>query len=203
MGIQSLFPTQIYHARALSPRSILFKDLIHECDVIRKEDRQGAHWSKLNYARGYTSYGSVDRLHELSPNFHELGVLLKTHLKKYLKALRIDAGPRDLRLTRMWMNHMGEGCTHSGHIHPLSVVSGTVYLRLPPGASPLKFEDPRLGLFMGRPPMQASAPRALQTHVSLQPTEGDVALFESWIRHEIPPNAAKRPRLSVSFNFDW
>jgi uncharacterized protein (TIGR02466 family) len=28
-------------------------------------------------------------------------------------------------------------------------------------------------------------------------------LWESWLRHEVPPNAADEDRVSVSFNYRW
>ena len=32
---------------------------------------------------------------------------------------------------------------------------------------------------------------------------GDVILFESWLRHEVPPNRTTAERISISFNFSW
>jgi uncharacterized protein (TIGR02466 family) len=28
-------------------------------------------------------------------------------------------------------------------------------------------------------------------------------LFESWLRHEVPPNPAASERISISFNYAW
>ena len=30
-----------------------------------------------------------------------------------------------------------------------------------------------------------------------------VLLFESWLRHEVPPNPVRAERVSISFNFNW
>jgi len=30
-----------------------------------------------------------------------------------------------------------------------------------------------------------------------------VLLWESWLRHEVPPNKAAEERISVSFNYGW
>jgi uncharacterized protein (TIGR02466 family) len=30
-----------------------------------------------------------------------------------------------------------------------------------------------------------------------------VLLWESWLRHEVTANAARSPRISVSFNYGW
>ena len=32
---------------------------------------------------------------------------------------------------------------------------------------------------------------------------GKVVLFESWMRHEVPPNPLKAERISISFNYSW
>jgi uncharacterized protein (TIGR02466 family) len=34
-------------------------------------------------------------------------------------------------------------------------------------------------------------------------TAGKVVLFESWLRHEVPPNPRDAERVSVSFNYHW
>lgn len=33
------------------------------------------------------------------------------------------------------------------------------------------------------------------------PKAGKVLMWESWLRHEVPPNAAKSERISVTFNY--
>ena len=32
---------------------------------------------------------------------------------------------------------------------------------------------------------------------------GNVILFESWLRHEVPSNRVPEERISVSFNYAW
>ena len=32
---------------------------------------------------------------------------------------------------------------------------------------------------------------------------GRVVLFESWLRHEVPPNQSSSERVSISFNYSW
>ena len=40
-----------------------------------------------------------------------------------------------------------------------------------------------------------------QQFVYFQPVAGDVLLWESWLRHEVPMNLAEDHRISVSFNY--
>jgi uncharacterized protein (TIGR02466 family) len=100
-----------------------------------------------------------------------------------------------------WLNIMPKGCAHSFHLHPHSVVSGTYYLRVPRGAPGLKFEDPRLSCMMAAPMRKAGS--ANQAHIVYPAKAGSLILFESWLRHEVPPNPVDEDRVSVSFNYHW
>ena len=117
------------------------------------------------------------------------------------KLIRLTAG--QLKLSACWINIMGPHCHHSGHIHPLSTISGTFYLNTPPLSGVIKFEDPRLGFFMASPPRrQLCQPKNKRFHV-VKPRTGDLLLFESWLRHEVTVNENDEDRLSISFNYDW
>jgi uncharacterized protein (TIGR02466 family) len=39
--------------------------------------------------------------------------------------------------------------------------------------------------------------------VSLPAKSGDLLLFESWLRHEVPPARFSGERISISFNYGW
>jgi uncharacterized protein (TIGR02466 family) len=47
----------------------------------------------------------------------------------------------------------------------------------------------------------AAPPRKIQT--DLKPKDGEIILFESWLKHEVPPHQNSQDRISVSFNYDW
>jgi uncharacterized protein (TIGR02466 family) len=74
---------------------------------------------------------------------------------------------------------------------------------IPDGASALKLEDPRLPLMMAAPTRLPEAPESEATFVYVQPADGTVLMWESWLRHEVTPNAARSPRISISFNYAW
>ena len=42
-----------------------------------------------------------------------------------------------------------------------------------------------------------------QPYAYLQPQAGTLLVWESWLRHEVPVNAAKSDRISLSFNYAW
>lgn len=193
------FTTEVYH----SALKFDLKDLKKEVFQIYNVDHSGQKWSELNYPCGYTSYGSMDQLHRMSSTFEKLQTKLDLHVDKYLKTLGYEVKKGSVRLNSMWINIMGQGAQHTAHIHPHSVISGTFYVDVPPGASSIRFEDPRLGFFMNTPLVKPKAPAVRQRFVSLQPKAGDVVLFESWLKHEVPRHTGRRERISISFNYDW
>lgn len=199
-----LFSTSIYETKCLSQTSSLFKSLTKEASQIESFDEVGGSWSSKNYANGFTSYASMDELHLFSPHFAELKKYLDKHVIKYIKILNLDVGPNEVQLSKIWLNIMNKNTIHTMHIHPYSVISGTFYLQTPPNCSVIKFEDPRMGFFMNRPPVKSIKNKDDQKlFYSLKPKAGNVVLFESWLRHEVPLHEANKPRISVSFNYDW
>jgi uncharacterized protein (TIGR02466 family) len=201
--VQSLFATSLAvgrlqpsQVRALNPR------LLRECLQLRLDDAAGRQWSRERYPGGYTSYGSLCRLHTLSPTFARLASALQTQVDAFARQLDLDLGRRRLVMTDCWVNIMPRSVSHGLHLHPHSVISGTYYVRTPPGASALKLEDPRLDRLMAAPPRRAGARRHNRTWVNIRAAAGQFVLFESWLRHEVAANRSRQPRVSISFNFD-
>lgn len=194
-----LFVTQVYQASL----KMNLKDLKKEVFQIQKADVKGQEWSELNYVNGYTSYGSWDQLNQLSSSFKELEKKIDPHVLKYAKSLDYDINKKSLKMNSIWVNIMPAGALHTAHIHPLSVISGTYYVEAPTGASSIKFEDPRLSFFMNTPPVKLKPQKINSRFYSVQPKSGDLVLFESWLKHEVPLNKSKKPRISISFNYGW
>lgn len=200
-AIETLFATRIYQAQlGGSDAGRLNRDLETACLSIARDDRAGQAWCRKHGYHGYTSYASLNDLTMRAPAFEELERRLRPHVARFATALHFDLAQK-LKLDSIWINVLKPGGTHSGHIHPSSVVSGTYYVTIPKGASALKFEDPRLGLMMAAPRRHESAPRDAQPFVTVTPAAGTLVLFESWLRHEVPPNSARQSRISVSFNY--
>jgi uncharacterized protein (TIGR02466 family) len=200
--VRSLFPTLIYAASLRGRGWPRFnRNLGDECQALAASDRAGRRWSALHYLGGYTSYGTHDRLHLLSPPFADLRRRIDRHVKIYAARLHYDLAGRTVGMTDCWLNVMPPGVVHTLHLHPTSFLSGTYYVAVPKGAGALKFEDPRLSRLMAAPPRRPDAPPAFRTHVSVRAKAGDLILFESWLRHEVPPAHYDGERVSVSFNY--
>lgn len=204
MPMISLFPTRIYLAPLKSSSLARFnQDLADEAAGLRDSDTAGQRWSAKHYPGGYTSYGSHDKLHCISSSFAALEKALDKHVKTYAKDLGYDLRGRKLAMTDCWINMMAGAVTHGLHLHPLSFISGTYYVQVPRGAAAIKFEDPRLDRLMAAPPKRDDLPPREKLHYSVKPKAGELVLFESWLRHEVPPSFTVQERISVSFNYAW
>jgi uncharacterized protein (TIGR02466 family) len=204
MTVRSLFATQVYTANLQgSDRAELNRRLLRECLQLRADDAAGRRWSARNYPGGYTSYNSLCRMQQISPTFARLEQRLARHVRAYTRALQLDLTERALAMTDCWVNIMPRLVVHGLHLHPLSTISGTYYVRTPRGAPGLKLEDPRLDRFMAAPPRRADAAADNRPWVTIPARAGALVLFESWLRHEVPPNPVSAERISISFNYSW
>ena len=199
MAIRSLFATRFYEAELGAPA--LIEELEHSCRALADEDEAGRAWSREHGYRGYTSYASLNDLTSRDPAFADLARLLARHAAAFAVECAMELGGRRLKLDSLWANVLKPGGSHSAHIHPHSVVSGTVYVAVPPGSGALKLEDPRLPMMMAAPIRREDAPEELRTFVYAEPKPGSIFLWESWLRHEVVPGKAKGERISISFNY--
>ncbi|WP_300549787.1 2OG-Fe(II) oxygenase family protein [Roseovarius sp.] len=202
--ISSLFVTRLYHA-ALSEhgKPIDAAELEASCYSIAEDDEAGQEWCEENGYPGYTSYASLTDLGWRFPIFKQLVKVLNKHVAVFAKDLEFDLDDKKLKLEDIWINILPEGGTHSSHIHPHSVISGTTYVAMPDGASSLKLEDPRSAMMMAAPARRKDAREEMRSFVYVAPEVGDVLLWESWLRHEVPMNMSEEDRISVSFNYSW
>ena len=204
MSVHALFPTLVYSAKLQSTGWEVFNTrLLQECRQYSEDDAAGRAWSRTRYPGGYTSYGSLSRMQTLSPTFANLEKKLQRHVAAFARSLEYDLEGRTLGMTDCWINIMPRGVTHGLHLHPLSTLSGTYYVRTPRGAPGLKLEDPRLDRFMAAPPRKDDCRLENKPWITLPVGAGTVLLFESWLRHEVPSNPASSERISISFNFNW
>jgi len=204
MAIQSLFPTLLYRGALKAADGQRFgQRLADECAALAASDSAGQRWSARHYLGGYTSYGSLDRLHLVSSVFASLQRAIDRHVARFVRALPYDLSGRKLVMTDCWLNVMPAGVVHSLHLHPASFISGTYYVTVPRGAGALKVEDPRLSRLMATPPRRSNLPPRMRAFVQVPARSGDLVLFESWLRHEVPPARYSGERVSISFNYGW
>lgn len=196
--VRTLFVTPLYEADLGT--GALLEDLARSIRSLTHGDRAGRRWSREHGYEGYTSYASLNDLAKRDPAFADLAKSLTRHAARFAGNCAFDL-TRKPRLDSLWVNLLKSGGHHSGHIHPHSIISGTLYVEVPKAAGAIRFEDPRLPLMMAAPPRAKDAPENLQPFVSVQPRPGLLLMWESWLRHEVLPGTGRRERSSISFNF--
>ncbi len=202
--IESLFVTRLYRAAlAEFGNTVDAEELEKSCVAIAMDDEAGQKWCEDNDFPGYTSYASLTDLGWRFPIFEELVKLLDQHVAAFVADLEFDLDDKEIVLDNIWINILPEGGIHTSHIHPHSVISGTTYVKVPADAGALKLEDPRSAMMMAAPTKNADARRDNKPFVYAKPEPGDVLLWESWLRHEVPMNMDEEDRISISFNYAW
>jgi len=198
MPLRTLFATRL--SQAMIGNEMLLGELARSIRTFAAEDEAGKRWSRDKGYHGYTSYASLNDLPRRDPAFEELRRLLVRHAAAFATDLAFDLG-RKPKLNSIWVNLLKPGGHHAGHIHPHSILSGTLYVEAPEGSGAIRFEDPRLPQMMAAPVRREDAPEDLRPFVGVVPQRGLLLMWESWLRHEVLPGRARAERLSVSFNF--
>lgn len=193
---RALFVTRLHEAEIAD--GDLLGELGRSIRVLAEDDSAGRAWSREHGYPGYTSYASLDDLPRRDPAFARLARLLTREAATFARELAWDARPR---LDSLWVNLLKGPGHHSAHIHPHSILSGTLYVDVPAGSGAIRFEDPRLAMMMAAPVRRDDCPEALKPFVSVEPRPGLLLLWESWLRHEVLPGRSRAERLSISFNF--
>jgi uncharacterized protein (TIGR02466 family) len=191
MPVRPLFVTQLYEAE-LGDDAQLTR-LAHSIRSLAADDQAGRSWSRQHRYAGYTSYASLNDLPRRDPAIAELARRLTRHAARFAADCEFDVD-RHPKLDSLWVNLLKGGGHHSAHIHPHSLISGTLYVEVPTGSGAIRFEDPRL-------PMMMAAPQRPGSFVTVDPRPGLLLLWESWLRHEVLAGKGTDERLSISFNF--
>src|SRR4051812_12375640 len=148
MASRKLFATSLYEAEIADPR--LLGELAHSIRSLARDDAAGRRWSTEHRYAGYTSYASLNDLPKRDPAFAQLAKLLTRHAATFADDCAFEL-TRKPRLDSLWVNLLKSGGQHSGHIHPHSIFSGTLYVEVPAGSGAIRFEDPRLPQMMAAP----------------------------------------------------
>lgn len=202
--IKTLFVTRLYRAQLSEMGKAVDRDeLENSCWSIANDDEAGQEWCEENGFPGYTSYASLTDLGWRFPIFADLIKVLDKHVTAFVKDLDFDLDDKKITLDSLWINILPQGGVHTSHIHPHSVISGTTYVNMPMDTSAIKFEDPRSAMMMAAPVRKKDARDEMRSFFYVAPDVGDVLLWESWLRHEVPVNMAEDERISISFNYGW
>ena len=104
-----------------------------------------------------------------------------------------------IKISNMWAIVNKGGSTNLRHQHGNSTISGAYYVRAPENCGEIVFYDPR-------PAPVYSYPKAISSNLlnaqvnGINPKEGALVLFPSYVDHSVNENKSNEERIVISFN---
>jgi uncharacterized protein (TIGR02466 family) len=96
-----------------------------------------------------------------------------------------------------WINLHDRGGFNYLHMHEGSLLSGSFYLQVPPGAGDFVFRDPRPGVIHGS--LKGTVVNG-HSDIHLRPSTGLLVLFPCWMEHYVEVHDSSDPRITLAFN---
>jgi len=186
-----------FYAKDNIKDEINFDSLIREIDLyIEKYDPKGRNVSnKDGYQSNNLDYSVI------TSRFTEISLLLDTIEKKCKEFLKKD----NIGLSNTWININNKNNYNKLHFHPYSVLSGTVYVSIPPTSNKddgcfifirnREFSDYAMEIHT-----QELEPMYNRSRETINPKTGDIIIFPSYMMHEVDPHQSKDRRISIAFN---
>jgi len=127
----------------------------------------------------------------------EFGVLNQAIRAACASALSEMGQERVAFSLKSWINMHDRGGFNFLHMHEGSLLSGSFYVRVPPGAGQFVFRDPRPGVILGS--VKGGVPNG-HADIHLTPSDGLLVLFPCWLEHYVEPHDSDEPRITIAFN---
>ena len=157
-----------------------------------------------NYKNTYS--GGVGLANEAELQFFVNYILTESY--NYLNKHQLKLKPTVELWVSLFASEMFIGDEHSAHTHPGALLSGIIYLEIPPGSAKLEFKSPRTSnpswlnyLEESSYSREGSIFTVTPDHtIVVNPTPGLFLLWESWALHRVPKNQSIDGRVTMVFN---
>jgi len=106
----------------------------------------------------------------------------------------------DIALTEAWLNiNDSRQCMNSEHVHG-DVLSGVFYLSAPEGSGKIVFQNPAINKLWKGCSLTSQKNQYTGETIRIEPEEGNILLFPSYLPHSVVTNDHDEERISISFN---
>ena len=184
---EQFFPTIIYGKDVKLDNQMLANEIV----MWSKRDSG----IKKTNVKGWHSTTEMHKIPVFQPLVNELFVMIQEIWKE-------EWLDREPVLGNMWANINPPEGYNKPHIHPNSLFSGVYYVKAPELSGKLVCNDPRPGIQSTMPiRIKGQPPKHLWRECHLEPKDGRIIMFPSWLWHCVEPNESNDIRISVSFNF--
>ena len=162
-------------------------------------------WVTVVLAMRAASPKAAGRTNRMGWNSEDMAVLEQPVFAPLQQAIRAacatalqEMGVRDIAFRlQSWINMHDRGGFNFLHVHEGSLLSGSFYLKVPPGSGKFAFRDPRPGVIHGY--VKGAVPNGY-SDIKLTPDAGLLVLFPCWMEHFVEPHNNDEPRICIAFN---
>jgi uncharacterized protein (TIGR02466 family) len=143
---------------------------------------------------GYHSPETLHHVQELKPLFEYICQL------GFKAVSDLDLIDCDIALTSAWLNvNDSRQCMNGEHIHG-DVFSGVFYLQAPEGSGKLTISNTAINKMWRGCSLAKQKNQFTGENIRIEPIEGEIILFPSYVPHSVETNNHDEERISISFN---
>lgn len=143
---------------------------------------------------GYQSVSTLQLVGEFRPLYEYICQMA------YKAVADLDFVDCDIALTEAWLNiNDSRQCMNADHIHG-EVFSGVFYLHTPEGSGKLSIVNPGINRMWKGCELVSQKNQFTGECIRIEPIEGNIILFPSYIPHSVETNDHDEERISISFN---
>ena len=126
---------------------------------------------------------------------------ISSQINQVINNMNWDISNQAVKISSMWSIINIGGASNARHHHGNSTISAAYYVKAPKNCGEIVFYDPRPAPVFSHP--RANKPNSLNAMVnSINPVEGGLILFPSYLDHSVNPNLSNEERIVVSFNIN-
>ena len=185
------FSTPVWTSKIDSFKNIN-NDLIKYIEKLKSKDPTGKRVSNI---KGWHSK-DFDLTDETPKKFISS---ISKNLNSTFNDMSWDLESQIIKITNIWTIVNEKGAFNERHQHGNSDLSAAYYVRAPKNCGEIVFYDPRPAAVYNHP--RATKANILNATVnSINPEEGMLVLFPSYLDHSVKPNESDEQRIVISFN---
>ena len=120
-------------------------------------------------------------------------------IEKVMTDMNWEKEKKSVKIINMWTIINIGGSKNLRHQHGNSTISGAYYVKAPQNCGDIVFYDPRPAPVFYYPTTRSANFLNAQTH-GINPKEGALILFPSYLDHSVNENLSNNERIVISFN---
>jgi len=165
--------------------------ILDACKRYRQENPSSETKSNVS---GYQSPKFLHAKEELAPLFEYICQMA------FKACADLDFIDCDIALTDSWINiNDSRQCMNREHVHG-EVFSGVFYLHIPEESGKLVLQNPAINRMWKGCYLTSEKNQFTAESIRIEPVEGNILLFPSYLPHSVETNNHDEERISISFN---